>query len=268
MEQSYISYMVAFAQRHQFTPSMAPFGFRKVGPAWFVRKFPATAEKDVEESNAIWTTFLTPRVMALRLRPAKNQVVLLGYQPNLVARQFGLVQLLPKPLFSRKNKVLLYNMRYHERDARNILAFYSSRAELVPTPFEPCFLTTPEFADWWKNYYLTEFLDIEGFKQQLTIAFSTLQVKKYKGRYTHIREVQAFHKYFETVYRPNNLHLTICEAARTLREKFTVKLDKLKLPSYVTPEKLYETTFNLYPPKFPCLPTSELVVAFCPPFHD
>lgn len=266
LEKSYTSYVVAFAQRHQFTPSMAPFAFRKVGPDWFVRKFPATKEKDVEESNAIWTTFLTPRVMALRLQPTKNQVALLGYQPNLVCRQFGLVQLLHKPLFSRKNKVLLYNMRYHEKDAPNILAFYSNRAELVPTAFEPCLFTTPEFADWWKHYYSMEFLDVKGFKHQLTIAFSTLQVKKYKGRYTHIREVHAFQKYFETVYRPNNLLLTICEAARTLREKLTAKLDKLKLPSYVTPEKRYETTFNLYPPKFPCLPTSELGVAFRPPF--
>lgn len=67
LQQSYTNYVVAFAQRNKFTPSMAPFAYRRVGPDWFIRKFPAPEEKDVEESNAIWTAFLTPRVMALRL---------------------------------------------------------------------------------------------------------------------------------------------------------------------------------------------------------
>lgn len=122
LQQSYTSYVVAFAQRRHFTPSMAPFAYRKFGPEWFTRKYPALEEKDVEESNAIWTAFLTPGVLALRLRPARNQVVLLGYEPNLVARQFGLVQILPKPLFSRKAKMLLYNMRGHEQDVTPLLA--------------------------------------------------------------------------------------------------------------------------------------------------
>lgn len=186
LQQSYTSYVVAFSQRRHFTPSMASFSYRKVSPEWFTRKFPAPEDKDVEESNAIWITFLTPKVLALRLRSARNQVVLLGYQPNLVARQFGLVQILPKPLFSRKAKVLLYNMRGHEQDVTPLLASYKNKMVLVPTAFEPRFLSTPKSADWWKHYYSTEFLDVKGFKEHLAAAFSTLQTKKHKGRYFHI----------------------------------------------------------------------------------
>lgn len=130
------------------------------------------------------------------------------------------------------------------------------------------FLSTPAFAEWWWNYYSTEFLDVEGFKQHLTYAFSTLQVKVAKGRYTHIREVQAFQNYFETAYMPNDLRRTIFEAAVTLRNRFKAKLGSLKLPSYVTPEQRYKRTFNLYPPKFPRLLTSEFGVALRPPFPE
>ena len=83
-----------------------------------------------------------------------------------------------------------------------------------------------------------------------------------------IKEIQAFQKYFDTAYRPDDLRRTIHEAAVTLREKFTNKLLDLKLPSYVKYEQRYELAFNLHPPKFPRLPTADFGVAFSPPFPN
>ena len=95
-----------------------------------------------------------------------------------------------------------------------------------------------------------------------------MQEKKQKGTSTHVKEIQAFQKYFETVYRPDDLSRTVREAAVTLKEKFLKKMENLKLPSYVPPEQRYETTFNLYPPRFPRLPSADFGVALAPPFPD
>lgn len=43
-------------------------------------------------------------------------------------------------------------------------------------------------------------------------------------------------------------------------------MEFLKLPSYVKPEQRYKTSFNMYPPKFPQLPSVKFGVAFSPPF--
>lgn len=83
---------------------------------------------------------------------------------------------------------------------------------------------------------------------------------------TYIKKIQTFQKYFETVFRLGDLSQAICEAACTLKENFTKKLEKLKLPSYVKPEQRYETTFHLYPPKFPRLLSIDFGVALSPPF--
>lgn len=45
-------------------------------------------------------------------------------------------------------------------------------------------------------------------------------------------------------------------------------MEFLKLPSYVKPEQRYRIAFNMYPPKFPRLPSVEFGVAFSPPFPD
>src|SRR3954469_6995730 len=106
-----------------------------------------------------------------------------------------------------------------------------------------------------------QIFDAESLTRELTEAFDDEQEKFYKGTSTHIKEIQAFQKFFETIYRPDDLSLTIREAAVILREKFFAKLDKLKLPSYVRPELRYEVAFKLNPPKFPPLLSADFDVA-------
>ena len=77
-----------------FTPSLAPFTTRVRGPAWFRKEFPTSSIEDEAEINAIWKAYLTPTFLSSRITTSGPYGVY-GYQPNQVARQFGLVQ--PKP---------------------------------------------------------------------------------------------------------------------------------------------------------------------------
>jgi len=77
-----------------FTPLLAPFSNRTCGPNWFTIKFLENKVEEEEETNAILQAYLTPTFLSSRVRSSDSQGVY-GYQPNLVARQFGLVQ--PKP---------------------------------------------------------------------------------------------------------------------------------------------------------------------------
>ncbi|XP_058741701.1 uncharacterized protein LOC131614089 [Vicia villosa] len=68
------------------------------------------------ESMTIWEAFLTPRLFYHRLRPSKGQCVLLGYQTNLVSRQFGLVQMKSKCLYDKRNHMCLYTLHLTEEE--------------------------------------------------------------------------------------------------------------------------------------------------------
>lgn len=100
--------------------------------------------------------------------------------------------------------------------------------------------------------------------QHIIVAFSSLQQKFHKGRSKHIKEIQVFQKYFETVYDPNDLSRTIHEATVTLKEKMQAKVPSLKIPEYM--EDKYKFALNYYPTKFPPLPTSKMHLAFVPLF--
>ncbi|KAI5395961.1 hypothetical protein KIW84_062236, partial [Lathyrus oleraceus] len=134
--------------------------------------------------------------------------------------------------------------------------------DIRPVIFRPSFLCTPEFDEWWKDYYSNKFFDVAAFATHLTNAFAFVQDQTKKGIPRHIKEIQKFQKYFETAYRPDDLSRTICEAAAELKRKLTEKFKKLSLPSNLSPEARYDLAFNCHPPKFPPLPTADFGVAF------
>ncbi|XP_058768267.1 uncharacterized protein LOC131641989 [Vicia villosa] len=251
LREHFLAYVMMFAKRYQFSYSMAPFVRRVVGPKWFTREFPATSSDHQTESLAIWEAFLTPRLFYHRLRPSKGQCILVYYQPNLVSRQFGLVQVKPKCLYDKRNHMCFRTLYLTEDECDTKIARYTDVFTLSPISFAPFFYSTPDFQQWWSDYYTTQIYDVEGLTRELTEAFTAVQDKFHKGTSTHIKEIQAFQKFFETIYRPDDLSRTVREAAVILREKFSAKLDKLKLPPSVRPELRYEVAFKLNPPKFP-----------------
>lgn len=84
--------------RANFLPSMAPFNYRTEGPAWLTRPFPPTEDEHRDETFLIWRRLWVPRFLSAET--SSSNPVLVAYQPNLVARQFGLCQFIPKSLFS------------------------------------------------------------------------------------------------------------------------------------------------------------------------
>lgn len=141
-----------FSKCHEFTSNMVPFATRKYGPEWFTRPFPSSTKNQETESLLIWEAFLTPKLITLRLNSSKSQVTLIPYQPNLVARQFELIQVLPKCLYDRKITLILYNTNHNETTTLKQIARYTGRTHLILVNFESSFLFTPEFGKWLSQY--------------------------------------------------------------------------------------------------------------------
>ena len=114
---------------------------------------------------------------------------------------------------------------------------------------------TKDFYTWWTAYYSNDMFRTIQIQQQLTTAFSLVQEHVKKGRFTHVKEIRAFQKYFEIVYNPMEIRLPVCDAARTLKEKFEKQLSKIRFSPYVKPEDRYWWAFKHHPPKFSNLPT-------------
>jgi len=80
-----------------------------------------------------------------------------------------------------------------------------------------------------------------------------------KSKCTHIREIQAFQKYYETVYDPLHLERTVYYAAKTMRDKINDKIPTIKSPPCTLSKYLLALYFKT---RFPPLPTSKLALAF------
>lgn len=142
-----------FSKRYHFNAMMAPFSKRRHELEWFTREFLDTNEREAE-SKKIWAAFLTPRLLSTRLGSSKEVVKILYYQPNLVSRQFGIIQTKPKSFFSRKSDLHLCTINYSKDDyLRQITRHASDLPKLTPFAFQPSFYCSPKFGTWWKAYH-------------------------------------------------------------------------------------------------------------------
>jgi hypothetical protein len=128
--------------------------------------------------------FLNPTILSSRQGIDRRHLGLVGYQPNLVARQFGLSQFRPKSLFSNKDDIVLGNsgmsVEYFERRLK--LADERSY-KLTPVAFEISQYCTYEFATWWSLHYEKHAKDNdEALLQALEAGFDALQQKTPKGK--------------------------------------------------------------------------------------
>lgn len=96
----FMKYLNMFIEADKFAPGMAPFADRNFGPKWFKDPFPDSSPQSGAQSNVIWRAFLTPTLLSYKIEPGLKGFSFMIYQPNVVARQFGLSQMVPKPLVS------------------------------------------------------------------------------------------------------------------------------------------------------------------------
>jgi len=106
-------------------------------------------------------------------------------------------------------------------------------------------------------------VNLDSLLSELISAFNLMQKKMKKAKGTHIREIQAFQKYFKTVYDPLHLSQTVHNAAKTLKEKLLEKIPTSKFPPFVTNKYLFALYLKV---QFPPLPSSVLALAFRPPY--
>jgi hypothetical protein len=128
--------------------------------------------------------FLNPTILSSRQGIDRRHLGLVGYQPKLVARQFGLSQFRPKSLFKNKDDIVLGNsgmsVEYFERRLK--LADERSY-KLTPIAFETSQYCTYEFATWWSLHYEKHAKgDDEVLLHALEAGFDALQPKTPKGK--------------------------------------------------------------------------------------
>ncbi|KAI5398847.1 hypothetical protein KIW84_064290 [Lathyrus oleraceus] len=138
--------------RVDFLPSMAPFSHQTEGPAWLTRPFPLTYGEHRDETFLIWRRLLVPRFLSAET--SSNNLGLVAYQPNLVARQFGLCQFIPKSVFSSQELLanILYGQPWSEIE-EELETIWKNRPRLPSLPFRPAYYCTKEFHDWWQSYF-------------------------------------------------------------------------------------------------------------------
>jgi hypothetical protein len=149
----FIRHMKMFLNFDKFLPRHAPFVERKYGAAWFVEDFPAFDPDNEDEVNEVWRAYLEQTVLSCRIGANANQYGLVGYQPNCVARQFGMSQIRPKSFFEKQDRMVLgtgITEKFYKKYLRMIDTYEYT---FKPFEFKPSFYCTDGFSAWWKDYY-------------------------------------------------------------------------------------------------------------------
>ena len=106
---------------------------------------------------------------------------LAAYQPNLVARQFGLFQIVPKSLYPSHELLMdILDDQIWEVVKETVATLWERRSILTFTPFKPTFFFTHEFKLCWQSYLVTFVNDVAGNMNELTVAFDIFQGKTTK----------------------------------------------------------------------------------------
>ncbi|XP_027337222.1 uncharacterized protein LOC113850902 [Abrus precatorius] len=137
------------------------------GPFWLLQLWlNAIFEEKLQSSE--------PLNISREIEVSLYQVV--AYQPNLVARQFGLGQLKPSLMLEGSNLDILENARKSIDDLNEAISFFRKRrTKISPLDFKPIFYCTSTFQSWWSTYYLHPEISIEACNQNMTSAFSLFQ---------------------------------------------------------------------------------------------
>jgi len=167
-----------------FMPSFAPFTTRTCGPSWYIREFLAKDARFEDETNAISKAYFTPRLLSSRNSPnsSTDSFGVYGYQPKLVAKKFGLVQVRPCPFYHSEQ-----DMKKPRTEAqwRIILSkFNKDFPNFTPFHFELSYECTQSYFIWWQKHFSNgnERVNLDNLLSELVSAFTSLQEKHKKSK--------------------------------------------------------------------------------------
>lgn len=134
----FMKYLNMFIEVDKFSPGMASFANRTIGPKWFKDPFPGVSPPDAAQSNAIWIAFLTPILISYMIENGSKGYGFVSYQPNLVDRRFRLSQMVLKPLVSHVTDIVWSGRSLTADDHKACLCFCKSaqRYELPVFKFQ------------------------------------------------------------------------------------------------------------------------------------
>ncbi|CAJ2673185.1 unnamed protein product, partial [Trifolium pratense] len=175
-------YFNTFLSLKEFKPSFAPFVDRPLGPPWFTHRFPSPPEFEMVTNN-IWTAYLMPTVLSCRIGLTSGDFGLVGYFPNLVSRQFGLTQILPKSIYLEEREVCLGKHGMTEPQFHSFLNHFNQPSyELTPFDFAPSHACTREFFTWWSRHYEGRLVDKTALLTAISNGFDSSILNKIKSK--------------------------------------------------------------------------------------
>ncbi|XP_045831589.1 uncharacterized protein LOC123922982 [Trifolium pratense] len=175
-------YFNAFLSLKKFKPSFAPFVDRPLGPPWFTQAFPSPPEFEVV-TNSIWSAYLMPTVLSCRIGLTSGDFGLVGYFPNLVSRQFGLTQILPKSIYLEEREVCLGKHGMTEPQFHSFLNHFNQPSyELTPFDFAPSHACTREFFNWWSRHYEGRLVNRTALLTAISDGFDSSILNKIKSK--------------------------------------------------------------------------------------
>ena len=97
--------------------------------------------------NVVYRAFVTPTLLSFIIDTGSKRYGFMSYQPQLVARQFGLGQMLPMSLFSHHIDIVWVGRQFFIDEHLTCLKFHRmmNDLELHVFHFQPSFFTTKEF---------------------------------------------------------------------------------------------------------------------------
>ncbi|MCH97759.1 hypothetical protein A2U01_0018755, partial [Trifolium medium] len=196
----FMKYMKIFLNFNKITAQHTPFLERKFGPSWFTEEFPASNPDARDDVNDIWTAYLDPTVLSCRVGNQPKHLGLVGYQPNLVSRQFGFAQILPKSLYEHKKNICLgCSNGISDTWYKKYLKVTSEVSyDLQPFKYTNCHFYTKEFSDWWDKYYSSKSMCDDALLGMLENGFNQPQIEnirsKIKGRVKSTTSMQKIEK--------------------------------------------------------------------------
>lgn len=174
----FMKYINMFIEATFFVPGMTFFVDQNFGLTWFKNPFPDDSPQAAALSNTVWRAFLTHTMLSFRIETGSKGYGFMNYQPNLVARQFGLSQMLPKYLVYHSTNIVWAGRQLNFEVHKAFLKFHKSTQHLdLPVfKFHQSFLTTKDFNKWWSESQCKYFPSVVLLQNSIDI-FLPLLVK-------------------------------------------------------------------------------------------